>query len=252
MDELRWSLLIIGLIVLIAIYLAGQRRRARSRHDLLDEARRLDEQLEVTFNARQLKNELTSEEISEQLDGLDALLKQQAVERGSVMQTNMDEAGEYQATQVNQTQENEDERLLILHIAAKRPAAFSGDALLNLFDELRLEYGEMEIFHRFIDEDVERRIVFSVANMVNPGTFDLQHLHDFICPGLSLFARLPGPMNSVATLDEMLLCATELATRLDGEILDNSRSKISKQTIEHMREEIRDFALRHTQHAAIS
>ena len=80
-----------------------------------------------------------------------------------------------------------------------------------------------------------------MANLVEPGNFDLEKMADFSTPGLTLFAQLPGPLEGVRLFDEMLATAQRLAALLDGEIQDESHSDMSRQTIEHLREELVEF-----------
>ena len=122
-----------------------------------------------------------------------------------------------------------------------RQGMFRGDDILCVVAELGLEFGEMNIYHRYDSTSNDDRPVFNLANMLEPGTFPIDDMEEFTTPGLTLFAMLPGPKDGLSTFSELLFTAERLATLLDGELQDNTHSVLSKQTIEHMREEIQEY-----------
>ena len=130
-------------------------------------------------------------------------------------------------------------KILQLNLVA-RTGTFSGDAIMQATRDVDLIHGQMGIFHRYLG-DQRSRIIFSMANLVEPGNFDIQQMSGFSTPGLTLFAQLPGPMDGVTLLDEMLSTAHRMAALLDAEIQDESHSDMSRQTVEHLREEIVEF-----------
>ena len=77
--------------------------------------------------------------------------------------------------------------------------------------------------------------------MVEPGAFPADGMETYSTPGLALFARLPGPKDGLTTFSELLFTAERLATLLEGTLQDETHSDLSKQTIEHMREEIQEY-----------
>ena len=87
-------------------------------------------------------------------------------------------------------------------------------------------------------------VIFSVANILNPGTFDLNSMTDFRTSGVSLFLALPSPTNNLEAFDHMLDVAIQLKESLDGELKDDHRNVMTSQTIEHYRQRIKDFELR--------
>jgi cell division protein ZipA len=122
-----------------------------------------------------------------------------------------------------------------------RQGQFMGQELLYAISETGLRFGDMSIYHFPGNETPGSEPLFSMANMVEPGSFDPDNMDGFFTPGLVLFAMLPGPKDGLTTFSEMLHTAERLATLLDGELKDDSHSDLSKQTIEHMREEIQEF-----------
>ena len=112
------------------------------------------------------------------------------------------------------------------------------------FELAGLDYGEMKIYHRAVEADGSLQNAYFVASMVEPGIFDPEHMDTFSTPGISLFLQLPGPVEGVRALDDMVQTARTLASELHGELRDETRSALSKQRIEHLRSEVLEFERR--------
>jgi cell division protein ZipA len=63
-------------------------------------------------------------------------------------------------------------------------------------------------------------------------------------PGIAMFMRLPGPEHPADAFQLMLDAAKTLAEDLDGTLCDESRSTLTSQSINHLRERIADFGRR--------
>ena len=105
-------------------------------------------------------------------------------------------------------------------------------------------HGDMDIFHRFEDGLRLGKTQFSMANMLEPGTFDLAQIDTIHTPGVVFFLGLPTAQDSMQAFEYMLETAQCLASNLDGEVLDDQRSVMRPQTIEHCRQQIREFERR--------
>ena len=127
--------------------------------------------------------------------------------------------------------------IITLHILAPAGQPFRGADILAAAQNADLVFGARHIFHRM----TESRVLFSLASMLEPGSFDLDHIETFTTTGLVLFARLPGPTDALAMYEDMIDQARRLAHALDGEVCDERRSVLTLQTVEHTREQIRDF-----------
>lgn len=137
----------------------------------------------------------------------------------------------------------EPSEVILLNVTAPRGYAFLGDELFRILSSQGVDFGDMDIFHRRDHTLNSRPVVFSVANMVNPGTFDISNLAEFTTPGISFFMTLPGAVNNLEAFDAMLNSAQNIANGLGGELRDDQRNGITAQTIEHYRQRIRDFEL---------
>ncbi len=141
-------------------------------------------------------------------------------------------------------QQVEPEEVLIINVMAKSGTYFSGAALLECLIENGMRYGAMNIFHCHLEHDGSGPVLFSLANIVMPGTFDLQAMDDFHTPGVSIFMTLPVEAESIPAFETMLSVAQSLADTLGGEMKDDSRSVMTQQTIGHYRQRVKDFERR--------
>ncbi len=126
-------------------------------------------------------------------------------------------------------------KLLVIHLVA-RNGAFSGPAIDKACHAVQLELGERSIFHRH--DGAGGPVLFSMASMVEPGTFTAAEMATFSTPGLSLFTQLPGARDGVQIYDVMLSAADEIAALLHAEVQDAQHNKLTRQMREHMRESI--------------
>lgn len=137
--------------------------------------------------------------------------------------------------------ELEPEEVLVINVMSVGNDRFRGSELLDVLLECGMRYGDMQIFHRHHGEDGEGPLLFSMVNMVVPGTFDLNTMDQFETPGVSLFMTLPMNANSMEAFNIMADTAKAIASRLGGELKDEHRSVMTAQTIEHCRHRIREF-----------
>lgn len=133
------------------------------------------------------------------------------------------------------------ERIVSLFVAAREGNSFRGTDLLVATEKVGLEYGDMGIFHRLVDNRPDLGPVFSVANMVKPGRFDLRAVERMETAGLGFFMTLPGPLPALDAWDAMLPAAQRLAELLDGLLLDEERNALGRQRIAHIRDELRGW-----------
>ena len=95
----------------------------------------------------------------------------------------------------------------------------------------------MDIYH----SRHEGVTVFSLVNMVEPGWFDPSSMDGFSTPGISLFLQLPGPLAGDVAFDVLVSEARELARELNAMVLDASRSTLTMQMEQHLREEVSQY-----------
>jgi cell division protein ZipA len=121
-------------------------------------------------------------------------------------------------------------------IVAPPQQPFSGDKLLRVFEELGLEYGDMDIFHAYQGDEIQ----FSVASLVKPGTFPIDAMDDFQTRGLTLFFQPPLVSRPAEAFEHMIATCHALAQRLGGKELDDRRQPLTAVKISLWRRQLKE------------
>ncbi|MBL4794403.1 MAG: cell division protein ZipA [Pseudomonadales bacterium] len=150
------------------------------------------------------------------------------------------DAGLDQALQPKQTVSE----VVIINVMAKKDAEIEGRVLLQQLLNLGLRFGEMNIFHRYEKANNEGCLMFSVANVVEPGIFNLDKMDQFTTPGVCMFLSLPGPKKSMYAFDLLIDAARKVSNSLNCDMLDENHSVMTQQTIEHYRQRVLEFERR--------
>lgn len=142
----------------------------------------------------------------------------------------------------NQPEVNKDpQEVLIINIMAPEGRLFEGKRLLGEFNKSGMRLGDMDIFHCYDDAEGNGEVLFSIVNMIAPGTFDAANEDSFTTPGISFFMTLPLKNDSMRAFEVMERVAKVMAHNLGGELKDEHRSIMTAQTLEHCRQRIREF-----------
>jgi len=132
-----------------------------------------------------------------------------------------------------------------LTVLAPRQQFFDGARIQEVAEELQFRLNADGLFERFPDEETaDEAPVFSVAHLRKPGSFEPQALADLTTPGLLLFMRLPGPLESLKALELLVITADQLARKLGGVICDERRHRMTNQSLMHLRGEVLDLERR--------
>lgn len=141
----------------------------------------------------------------------------------------------------------EPDLIVSLTLLARDGQKFTGTELHTALQAAGLELAEFDIYHfRDADAGGDKRAVFSVANIVKPGSFDAQALAELTTPGLAFFMQIPGPMSASEAFDTMLEKAQYIAQSLHGIIGDEQRTPLSPQRMRAIRETTLNHDLAHT------
>lgn len=117
-----------------------------------------------------------------------------------------------------------------------------GAILLQMTTELGLKYGDMDIFHRHQESSGHGPVLFSVANMFNPGTFDIHSMERFETQGIVLFMTLPLKSDGHQAFTMMYNAANKIADAMPrAAVLDGNRNPVTKQSVQHTYQRIREF-----------
>ena len=204
MDGLRWLLLLSGLLVVAGVYFYSRRERAKE-----EEQESSPERLEPALGDESLAPPADAESAgaTDDEDAEDAVAEQ---------------------------------KIVTVRLVARDKGTFRGDQLVLSLRGIGMRHGKFGIFHRYEGTD-EDDVVFSVASLAEPGTFNLPNIKEQRIPGISMFMVLPGPMGGAESFDLMMTAARALSQALQAELLDESGSTLSIQRERYLREEVIRF-----------
>lgn len=133
------------------------------------------------------------------------------------------------------------DKIVSLFLAARAGQSLHGPDLVVAAEKAGLVFGDKDIFHRLVDNHPEQGPIFSVANLIQPGSFDMAAIQELRTPGISFFMTLPGPVSALDAWDAMLPTAQRMAELLDAVLLDEQRNALGRQRIANIRDELRAF-----------
>jgi cell division protein ZipA len=262
MSELRWILVGFGIVLLAAIYLWGRRgNRAVASDDALmrarpepsmqtgaptpvrppDDAPPVSGKHEVTPPADPPPFEPATAAMLETWRGrleptfADAPTEEMPVRPAASASSAA--APTLSSSEAPQSRRVERRKILSLRLASV-PQKVEGSKLMESLLAESLQHGKYSIFHRL---HADGSIVFSVASMVEPGTFDLEKMGETLYTGITMFTQLPGPVPGMHALNELVACARRLQANLGGTLQDERGVPLTVHRIERMRQEVREF-----------
>ena len=263
---LRFGLLVLGGVVIAAVYVFGTRRarnRKRFRNqgrvssinpvDVISAQQSAEEKSQIFLDDEPVDAptheppELRREEpaiggMPESLEQLPKLKKEPAVRKrvtGRRAKKNItqmelgfdDKAGSAEADEGERT-----ESLLTLYVLPPKQQSFTGELIVQALNGVGLKFGDMDIFHHFGAGRLKtEEPLFSVANMLEPGTFDINNIERFSSPGLVFFLQLPAVLDGAVSFELFLNTAQRLTEALDGELFADPNTPLDSMLIEEMR-----------------
>jgi cell division protein ZipA len=233
--EIGIPLAIAGLLLLLAIAFFGRPRRPDQGRRLF--ARRGDARREPVLGDTEADAGLDAA-IQTELEMLERTLSGKAIGDDPPRSSSEPRAA---ASSVGARPQPAFDRIVTLFVAARQGEMLRGSDLVVAAEKAGLVYGDMNIFHRLVDGKPEAGPIFSVANMVKPGSFDLRRVHEIETPGITFFMTLPGPLPALDAWETLLPTAQRMAELLDASVLDEERNTLGRQRVAHIRDELRSY-----------
>lgn len=136
------------------------------------------------------------------------------------------------------------EELVVFNLMAKPGRVIRGDRLLEAVLACNMRFGSRNIFHRYEQANGDGEEVFSLANVMEPGTFDIHNMDKLETKGICLFLTLPGPLDPIQSFDLLVDSLKILVEKLLCDVKDEHHSALTQQTLEHHRQRIVEYQRR--------
>ncbi|MFD2180294.1 cell division protein ZipA [Veronia pacifica] len=134
------------------------------------------------------------------------------------------------------------QQVLIVNVQASANSDFNGVDLMNSLEQNGMIHGEMDIFHRHADLSGTGKVLFSAANMYNPGSFPMENISQFTTEGISFFMTLPCYGDPEHNFKLMLQTAQKVADQLGGLVTDDARNLMTPQRLDGYRDQVKSFS----------
>jgi len=125
-----------------------------------------------------------------------------------------------------------------INVMSRSGGAFGGRDIEKAARQFGMTFGPMNIFHLPNDSALGCRHLFSMANMFQPGEFDPNAWDRFSTTGVTFFMSVPCASQPVQIFDRMVKTARELASELNGRVLDQDRKPLTEDGIRVIRAQI--------------
>jgi cell division protein ZipA len=185
-----------------------------------------------SFSASKDADDIEANEPSIDLDSLDENLEQEPQAVVSIADSEKE---------VKEEPKEPEMQVLVLNVHCSGEVPFDGTQLFDSMRQNGLIYGEMDIFHRHTDPSGTGKVLFSVANMMQPGTLKHDDPATFSTKGISFFMTLPCFGEADQNFKLMLRTAQQISDDLGGNVLDDQRNLMTPQRLDAYRQQIKDF-----------
>ena len=118
--------------------------------------------------------------------------------------------------------------IIVLHIMAPRGYVFYGDDLAQVFYDHQFSYGDSGSFQA-ISQSGE--VIFDVVSAIEPGTFDIDNMHEVQTPGVTVFMDATVLQNPKSELKRMLSVMYEISEQLGATLLNEQRCRFTQSDV---------------------
>ncbi|MCK4704071.1 MAG: cell division protein ZipA [Gammaproteobacteria bacterium] len=261
MENLRWILLAAGIFFILAIYFVGrQRHRHNNNSDLFDSkeelpefsARDWDDLDEGVGEVRVVASDDYGDDFSDdQVPLHDSEIMPETYESETednhepelvtsddlfVLTDEVDEPLVEQPVENNDTKSEQPKSssvdIIVLYILAKPSEVLTGEKINSVAQANGFVFGSMNIYHC---HDANGQTIFSLANMMEPGNFDPDSIHEMTTSGLTVFMQLSNLTQPTDDFDEMLRSAYHMSEMLGASLCNQNRQPFTQADAEYYR-----------------
>jgi cell division protein ZipA len=209
MDSFRISLIVIGVLFLAGLYL-WMRFIQNRRQDV-------QQRVEPSFDSSYERHEDNTRFSDVMDEELAAVVTEQEI---------ADQPAEPEQEPSQPETKSAPPAIVSLHILANAQQVFEGPLVIQSASQAGMEFGQMNIFHCQAGEDSP--IFFSMANMLEPGVFNMDEIDSFTTPGLLLFMDLSQQGNVAEAIEAMLETGLKISKGLGGRLCDERRQPLAE------------------------
>ena len=186
-----------------------------------------------TFPSRGNQDELTDED----LDGIQSIV----ADRKQIVSSAEDVTLIVELTS-DQIAPGGEQLFIPVTIVDRHGRSFTGEKIIFAAEESGFILDDSGIYyHEAKDQQGYKQKLLGLANIVEPGTFDEEHMRTFETPGLVLYLHLPAPIEAREAFSTLVKKGRKLAEVLEGQLCDETRSVLTNQTIGHLKEKVEAF-----------
>jgi len=233
---MREWLISVGLLLVLAVLIDGLRRMLKDRKNNIKMSRHLN--LDFSDNSTDQTPELPNGG-SRVINRADPIISEQIEE--DLFIEDSDASMHIKPEDKHKVLRPEPEDIIVIHVKAKAKDGFVGTDLLQVLLSCDLRFGEKDIFHRYEDTKDKSSLQFSLANMLEPGTFDLDNINSFRTPGVTFFMTLPTHTNPLDSFNHMLETASSLVNTLSAKMFDEEHKAMSQKILSKYKDRVAIF-----------
>ncbi len=223
MNDLRIVLLAIGLLIIGGVYYYGIRADKRARQT--SPGRRAPRASEEKIELPSIKPRDDDTDYPETLSRVSTLVNDDRApptQRGDTRRMREPAPGK--------------EDVVTLYITARAKGVFSGADIIKAAHNVGLQFGDTKVYHHFgVGAMRGSETLFYVANMFEPGIFDLDNSDQFNTRGLAAFLAPAVSVDRRVVFELMLTTVQRLAQMLGGDIRDDTKKLLTTTKIEELR-----------------
>ena len=272
MENLRWILLAAGIFFILAIYFFGRQRRRDQSTDLFDNkqdlpdftARDWDDLDEGVGEVRVVAHDeqeddfldAISDDQEQSYDDIQITTDAYEFEQGDQQESDelpdddlfvlTDEVDEpvTESTEIenhdaiSDQENNASVDIIVLYILANPSEVLYGEKINSAAQANGFVFGSMNIFHCL---DGNGQTIFSLANMVEPGNFDPDTIHEMTTSGLTVFMQLSNLTQPLEGFDAMLRSAYHMSEMLGANLCNQNQQPFTQADAEYYRNMISEI-----------